>query len=94
MKPLIKRSLIKIAFALVIWFLLAILASALMPVLTNDMALGQLENDDVSFMMWESWQYIDTGIRIAQMLVCVICGASISEDIYRTRIRKEIEGEN
>ena len=93
MKPLIKRSLIKIAFALVIWFLLAILASALMPVLTNDMAMGQLENDDVSFMMWEGWQYIDTGIRIAQILVCVICGASISEDISRTRIRKEIEGE-
>ena len=94
MKPLIKRSLIKIIFTLVIWLLLAAFASSIMPILTNDMALGQLENDDVSYMMWQGWQYVDAGIRTAQIAICVFCGASISEDIYRTRIRKEIEGDN
>lgn len=93
MKSLIRSIVIKVAVAMILITVLSLVLSAVMPTFGNDIAMGQLEHDDVSFMQMEMWNRIQNGVTTVQYIITGICGVLIGTDVYKfikTR-KKEIE---
>jgi len=93
MKSLIRSIVIKIAVAVILCTVLSLVLSAIMPTFGNDIAMGQLEHDDVSFMQMEMWNRIQNGVTTVQYIITVICGVLVGTDVYKlikTR-KKEID---
>lgn len=93
MKSLIKSIVIKVAVAVILCTVLSLVLSAIMPTFGNDIAMGQLKHDDVSFMQMEMWNRIQNGVTTVQYIITGICGVLIGTDVYKfikTR-KKEIE---
>ena len=60
-----------------------IILDACAPVLTNDIALGQLENDDMSYITWELYSKLRTIIEIIYYTVAAVCVVSWGYSIYK-----------
>lgn len=82
MKPLIRKAVTKIFIAILLCALLTAISTAAMPIMTNDMAMGQLENDDVSFMLWDNWTRVQGIIDIAGAAIGIICVGSVGKDVF------------
>ena len=82
-KKFIKKLIMKIAcftlFSIIVFTVMSIIA----PTINNDIALGQLSNDDVSFMMWEGWN--KTKQLVGIMYGCILVGfvGTIGYDTYK-----------
>ena len=83
MKPIFKQIITSIVVAMVLTLILTFVEFALMPTLTNDMALGQLENDNVSFMVWESWSRLQATLYYIKLGIWGICGINVGSKIYK-----------
>lgn len=92
MKSLIRSIVIRVAIAAVLIAVLSLVLGAIMPTFGNDIALGQLENDDVSFMQMEIWNKIQNGVTTVQYIITGICGVLIGTDVYKFIKSKETEG--
>ena len=92
MKSLIRSIVIKIAVAVILCTVLSLVLSAIMPTFGNDIAMGQLEHDDVSFMQMEMWNRIQNGVTTVQYIITGICGVLIGTDVYKFIKSKETEG--
>lgn len=92
MKSLIRSIVIKVAVAVILITVLSLVLSAIMPTFGNDIALGQLENDDVSFMQMEMWNRVQNGVTTVQYIITGICGVLIGTDVYKFIKSKETEG--
>ena len=55
MKNLAIKIIVKIALTVVVLAILSVIVSSFAPHLSNDLAIGQLENDDMSWSMMETW---------------------------------------
>jgi len=91
-KSLIRSIVIKVAVAVILITVLSLVLSAIMPTFGNDIALGQLENDDVSFMQMEMWNRVQNGVTTVQYIITGICGVLIGTDVYKFIKSKETEG--
>ena len=83
MKPILKQVITSIVIAMALTLILSFVESVLMPTFTNDMALGQLENDNVSFMAWESWSRLQAAFSYIKLGIWGICGVNIGSKIYK-----------
>lgn len=92
MKLLIRSIVIKVAVAVILITVLSLALSAIMPTFGNDVALGQLENDDVSFMEMEMWNRVQNGVTTVQYIITGICGVLVGTDVYKFIKLKETEG--
>lgn len=93
MKFLMRSIIIKVAVTAILVTVLSLLLSAIMPTFGNDIAMGQLEHDDVSFMQMEMWNRIQNGVTTVQYIITGICGVLVGTDVYKfikTR-KKEID---
>ncbi len=92
MKSLITKSVVKIVVAIVLCIILSLAVSHFAPHITNDMAIGQLENDDMSWSMMESWNSVIMFVPVIQAGIGVVCGFSVTKDtITYLNGRKEKE---
>jgi hypothetical protein len=91
-KHLIKKLTIKVILTVLICAVISLVLAAVMPVFGNDVALGQLENDDVSFIAMEAWNRVQNGVELVQLGIITLCGVSCSIDAYK--FIKTIKGEN
>ena len=90
MKPLLIHSVAKIALACIAIMFLSIFLSAFYPSITNQMAMGQLENDDFAFTTWEMWQGAYRAVSALIGFIVVATGCSVSVDVYKFfKTRKE-----
>lgn len=83
MKQLISKCVIKTAIAIILCVTISILISSFTPHLSNDMAIGQLENDDVSWSLMNAWYQIQSYSGWIYTLIGLGFGASISKDCYK-----------
>ena len=83
MKPLVSKCIVKIAIAIILCVAVSILISSFAPHLSNDMALGQLENDDMSWSLMNAWYQIQSYSGWIYALIGLGFGASISKDCYK-----------
>ena len=51
--------------------------------MTNDIALSQLENDDMSYITWELYSKLRTIIEIIYYAVTAVCVVSWGYGIYK-----------
>jgi len=87
---MVKKIIINLIVVIVIFIALTIISDAFMPTFTNDMALGQLENDDMSYATWRLWNYVPMIFTIIRLLTCIICGRNIYSAIYMNKLEKEL----
>ena len=83
MKQLISKCVIKTVIAIILCVTISILISSFTPHLSNDMAIGQLENDDVSWSLMNAWYQIQSYSGWIYALIGLGFGASISKDCYK-----------
>ena len=82
-KQFITSLVIKIIIFIVISTALFVILNACAPVITNDIALGQLENDDVSYIAWELYSRLRTIIEIVYYAVTALCIISWGYSVYK-----------
>ena len=84
---LIKRFIKKTAVKIVIFAIVMILASAIFqsmsPVVTNEMAMTQMENSNEMFVMMESYNKIKPMFNTAYSLIILLFVYSIIRDSYK-----------
>lgn len=90
-KSLITRSIIKIAIAIILCFVITLASNAFAPHLTNDLAIGQLENDDISWSLMQSWYAVQNALTAVELIIFAVCGCSIGVNVYHYF---KIKGEN
>jgi hypothetical protein len=88
MKLLIRNIVIKVAVTVILVAVLSLVLSAIMPTFGNDIAMGQLEHDDVSFMQMEMWNRIQNGVETAQYIIVGISGVCVGTDVYKIIMKK------
>lgn len=88
-KEFIKKILIRIlcfiAFSIIVFSVLSIIS----PTFNNHLALEQMKNDDVSFMIWESWNQIKNITTTIYIFIALIFSGKIVVDIYKFIKSKE-----
>ena len=82
MKNLAIKIIVKIALAVVLCAILSIIVSSFAPHLSNDLAIGQLENDDMSWSMMEIWYQVQNYAGWGYTIISIVCSYSIGKDIY------------
>lgn len=78
-----KKILIKLVAAIVLSIIIGLISGSLMPLLGNDVALGQLENDDAYFIAMNTWYTLNIWLTGAAGLVWATTGVLIVRDIYK-----------
>ena len=80
-----KRFIIKIVVKTLIFAILSTIAITFLqsPVITNEIALGQMENSNELYVMWETYNKVAPFVRV--IYGCVVAGfiASVAYDIYK-----------
>lgn len=80
---------LKIVCAAILCCMITILANSFVPHLTNEVAIGQLQNDDVSWSLLQTWYVFQDVSSIIKLVICAVCGLSIGSDIYKYLKQKE-----
>lgn len=92
MKNLISKSMVKIFVAIVLCAILSMAVANFAPHISNDMAIGQLENDDMSWTAMQTWNNIILFVPVAQAGIGIVCGLSVGKDTIKyIKNRKENE---
>ena len=64
MKSLITKIMVKIVIAIVICMTISMILTAVIPPISNDLALGQLENDNFNFAVWNIWSQVSNCVDL------------------------------
>lgn len=93
MNPIFKKVIAYIIIAVILTVVLSWVEAALMPVLNNDMALGQLENDDAAFIAWESWNRLQVAFTYIKIGVWAACGFTVGKNVYKYHKENKVNEE-
>ena len=94
MKNLAIKSIAKIVLAIVLCMILSMAVSNFAPHMSNDMAIGQLENDDISWTAMQAWNNALEAVGLVQTGICIVCVGSVGISIIKyIKNRKENENE-
>jgi hypothetical protein len=77
----ITRITIKVIAMIVFLSVLGIIWTSIAPVVTNEMAMGQMENDHTGFIAWEIYQKIDNFVPFIMALLALPFLYSTGKDI-------------
>ena len=77
----ITRITIKVITMIVFLSVLGIIWSSIAPVVTNEMAMGQMENDHAGFITWEIYQKIDNFVPLIMTLLALPFVYSAGKDM-------------
>ncbi len=83
MKPLIRKAAIKVFIAVVICIILSALLTVSAPIWMNEIAMGQLENDNFGFVAMDAVSRLQNIVAGADTLVVLVCGVSITVDFVK-----------
>lgn len=89
-----KKILTKISVAIILTLILALVSNSLMPVLGNDIAMSQLENEDAYFVAMQAWQSLQNKLTIAKAFIWALAVAFIVKDFYNHKKELIEKGEN
>lgn len=92
MKNLVVKLVAKILIAVILCGILSFTVTSLMPTFGNDVAMGQLENNDVGFVAMETWNYLHNATGWVHALIILGCGVGCGIDVYK--FIKQNKGEN
>ena len=91
MKTFILRSLSKMTIAIGLCIVISLIATNYFPIISNEMAVGQLENSNENWVVMNEWHQIQNYINYAYTTIGFVCLFSIGNDFYKMKKRnKEI----
>ena len=94
MKNLISKSTVKIFIAIILCAIISVAISNFAPHMSNDMALGQLENDDYAWSAMQTWNNFVEATNYIQLGIWLACAGSVGVDVIKYfKSRKENENE-
>lgn len=82
LKNLIFKSINKLVIVFIIYLIGSSLINAFAPIISNNLAIGQLENSDTNWVLMQAWNSFQSIINILGSAICFCCGYSIGVDIY------------
>ena len=80
----------KVVIALVITIILSFISSSLMPTFGNDVALGQLQNEDYYFVAMQAWHNIQNWLSVITGIIWLVTAIFIIKDIYQKIKEKQV----
>lgn len=89
-----RKIIVKFLIALLISFAIVAVSQSLMPILGNDVAIGQLKNDDFYCVAMNTWHQTNYYLGLVAAAVWAIFGVSVSVDIYKYMKNKKENGVN
>lgn len=89
MNKMITKIAAKIILGTVICIIVAIALATTEPILTNDLAMGQLENDNYTFAAWETWNMFRSFMAGAEICIWLAISALVCKDVYDYMKNKE-----
>ena len=51
--------------------------------MSNDLAIGQLDNDDMSWTIMQTWNTCLQIVKYGQVGVCIICAFSVIKNVIK-----------
>ena len=89
MNKLITKIAFKVLLGAVICILVAIALATTEPIITNDLAIGQLANDNYAFAAWETWNAFRSFLAGAEICIWFVIAALVCKDVYDYMKNKE-----
>lgn len=90
-KSLIIRCAIRVVIAIVLFGIIAFAVDICAPHMSNDLAIGQLENDDMSWSIMQTWNKFLQIIEVVEIVIFVWCVSAIGIDIYKHNKKENTE---
>jgi hypothetical protein len=82
-KQFVKKAVVKTIIFIAIMVIITAFVQAITPVISNDVAMGQLENSDELFVMMEMYNKMKPLVDIAYILAAGLFMMSIGNDTYK-----------
>ena len=94
MKPSLKKFIISMVARVIIFVVISIIVSTVLqsPVITNEVAMGQMENSNELYMVWEAYNNMMPVVNTVYSVIVVIFVGSFIYSIYK--YIKSTKGEN
>lgn len=86
-----KRTIIKTVALIIVLMIISAIVNH--PVLNNDLAMSQLENDDAYFIAWDTYNRVRSALPGVYALIGIVYLVGIGADIHKFIKRKETEGD-
>ena len=91
-----KKFIIKTVIKVLVYAVISTIAFSLLtsPIITNELALGQMENSNELYMLMDTYNKVKPYIGVTYGLITVFFTASITNDVYNFIKTKTNKGEN
>ena len=91
-----KKFVIRTAIKIVIYAIISTIALSLLttPIITNELALGQMENSNELYLLMETYNRVRPFVSAIYSLITVFFAWTVVEDIYKFIKTKKNKGEN
>ena len=94
-RKFISKTAIKIVIFVFLMTIILFIAQSISPVVSNNLALGQMQNTDEAFVVMNTYNKLRPMFNTAMVGVCVLFVISIVKDVFKfAKNIKEIEKEN
>ena len=91
MRSLIKKVAVKVILVALLVFAITSIYNLFYPVINNQMALTQFENDDFAFVALTMWQNLGRTLSTFQLIAMGLLSISVCKDVIVFCNRKEKE---
>ena len=91
-----KKFIIKTATKIIIYAIISTIALSLLnsPIISNNIALGQMQNDDALYILMDTYNKVAPFISIIYGLITALFAGTTIHDIYKFIKTKKNKGEN
>lgn len=85
-----KRTIFKTVALIIVLMIISAIVNH--PVLTNDLAMTQLENSDALFVAWDTYNRVRSVLPVVYTVIGIVYIVSIGADVHKFIKTKETEG--
>lgn len=94
----IKKFIIKITIKVIVFAIISTIALTLLesPIISNNIALGQMQNDDTLFILMEIYNKVRPYITVVYSLIVICFAYTVGYDTYKfikTKTKEKEENE-
>lgn len=94
-RKFISKTAIKIVIFAFIMTIILFIAQSVSPIVSNNLALGQMQNTDEAFVVMNTYNKVRPMFNTSMVGVCILFVISIVKDVFKfVKNIKEIEKEN
>ena len=92
----IKKTAVKVIIFAVLMFIVAAVGQSMSPVISNNMALGQMQNSDEMYILMDTYYKVRRIVSVAFAGIILLFTGSVARDIFKLvkTINTENEKEN